>query len=77
MVEHEPDTLLGEKVGVPAVSEESGGPEASLELSLGVAITDLAVVSVLIFGGLIVCGRSAFAHCGLQSRTSYAIAVHR
>lgn len=43
LIEHEPDGLLGEEVGVTAVGEEAGGVEAALEFGLGVAVADFAV----------------------------------
>jgi hypothetical protein len=54
LVEHEPDGLLSEEVGVSAVGEEASCVEATVELGLGVSIANLAIVSVLVLGGLVV-----------------------
>ena len=57
LVERNPDSLLGCKVGVARVSEQTTGVETAVEVTLLVSRGYFGGISVRILGGLIVCRR--------------------
>lgn len=54
LVQHEPDHLLSEEVGVAAVSPQAPGHETTVEILLRPAAGHLLVLEVRVLGGLVV-----------------------